>query len=154
MQSMLKITQVGEAKTASDNRQYKQVWFLPKSFTPAGEEILSNDSERSRNIWNQGPPSAKGKKDFSKGDPLFETARVGALVAGSIHTGTVVPYEIDGNPVGTATIVAFAGEQANLAQAFKRQGYELMNAVTGEILSGRTQVTAQQPQESLVDAPA
>lgn len=153
MQRMLKITAVGETKKASDGRKFKTVKFQPKDYTPAGEEILSNDPERSRNLWEQGPPSEKGKTDFSKGDPLFHTARVGAIVAGSIHTGTVTPYEIPGNNGGmrnTATIVKFPGE--NLVRAFKNAGYELIDASTGEVLNQRAEVTAQAPVEQLVDA--
>ena len=130
---MLQIVSIDGPMEASDGRQFKTVGFQAKEYL-GNQEVLSNEPVRFRNLWELGPPSAKGLTDFSKGDPLFKSAKVGALVNGSVHTRTVESYTIrDGDdPVSIYTCVKFAHE--SVQRAFNNQGHAIVDTETGEIL--------------------
>lgn len=82
--SILKITSVSEERTSSDDRKYKLVGFQP--FTSDG--VLSNQKERRRTIWQEGPAG-------SAGDAIYPHLKVGAKVYGDIETILVEPYFIE-----------------------------------------------------------
>lgn len=131
-ETYLKVTKVEQPKTATDGRKYQQVWFTLITLLN-GIQVKNNAPERSANFWEQGPPSAKGLTDFSKGDPLYGNLRIGEIVEGDIVTKTVEPYLIEGReePVDQYTMIVFPHE--NVETKFRRAGHEIVNPETGEI---------------------
>ena len=124
--NILQIQAISEVKEASDGRKYKTVSFQPvsKLVKREGREIpvLSNVPPTGRNVWEKGPQRADGTA--SAGDPLFSTAKVGALVEGSYERRKVQEYEIDGRTVSTYSAIIFGHE--NVEQYFGKQGHPLV----------------------------
>jgi len=147
----LQIVSINGPLKASDGRMFKTIGFIPKEYWN-GQEVLSNEPVRSRNVWEKGPPSAKGLTDFSKGEPLFGTAKIGSLVNGSVHTRTVVPYTITKgqDPVSIYTCVKFAHE--SVERAFSNQGHDIVDPETGEITTQRATIAGGAPQEKEAEA--
>lgn len=125
----LEVQSVGEIKEATDGRRYQQIWVLAFILL-AGKRIFSNAPSRSINVWEQGPPSEKGKDDFSKGDPLFNAVKQGDLVEGDIVTENVEDYNIEGSnatePLTTYTMVVFPHQ--NKYTAFENAGHPIVDS--------------------------
>lgn len=147
----LEVTQVGPINEAKDGRRWQQVWMVAFLLLN-GRRIYTNSPERSVNVWEQGPPSAKGLKDFSKGDPLFNTLKKGDLVEGEICTEQVEPYIIEGSEengeLEQYTMIVFPHE--NKKTKFARAGHPIVDA--DGIVHERA-IVASRSQEAIEDVP-
>jgi hypothetical protein len=72
-------------------------------------EILSNNNNRTRNVWGEGHTE---DGVLIKADALFSTITPGALVEGSFHTFTTTPYTINDREVTQYSCVVFSNEDA------------------------------------------
>ena len=129
MENYLEVTAIEPTKPATDGRNYQQVWFQEYKLLPGNKRLYTNQPERSVNFWDQGPPSAKGMKDFSKGDPLFDKLSIGSVVEGSILTERVLPYTIPGSEANGEleqyTMIVFPHE--NKFTKFERAGHPIVD---------------------------
>ena len=111
MENLVRVTQVSEVKTATNDRNYKTVRFvsLPKMITIGGKqvEVKSNQKEASRNIWAdlENPDGT-----INKGDSLYNNIAVGDIVEGNIVSVNTSPYTIGERTVSSWTGVVFSNE--------------------------------------------
>lgn len=111
MENLVKVTQVSEVKTASNDRNYKTVRFvsMPKMITIGGKqvEVKSNQKEASRNIWAdlENPDGT-----INKGDSLYNNIAVGDYIEGNIVSVNTSPYTIGERQVTSWTGVVFSNE--------------------------------------------
>lgn len=139
MNTILEITKVSDVKTSKDGRNFKTIEFKPlqEEVMIAGKirSIKSNQPSRVKNIWATGP-------NGSKGDSLYADANVGDIVRGQIVTKNVVPYDIDGREVNTATIVVLDNE--TIEQAFDRANHPIVLGDGTIVTSKKTTLINQQ----------
>lgn len=112
----LVVTGVGPIiKAAKNGRHFQKVTFTeaPKTTAIAGKEVTvtSTRPSQTRNVWEDFT-DAEGK--FFKGDSVFNSLEVGAVVEGDIVTSETTPYQIgeedDARVVGRYTCVVFGHE--------------------------------------------
>lgn len=117
-----------EERDASDGRKYKYCTVVGyESVTTkhpiTGQEITSTGKVVSSalNIWNQAPNNGKMNPDYS----LWTR---GGFKAGMIVTKEVMPYEVEGRTVSTATVVVIGDStskdwEARVNLEFKNRGF-------------------------------
>lgn len=134
MNNFLKVSKIGDLKTGKDGLNYVQVWFKPMTMLSGGQEVFSNQKEKSRILF--------GENGESKGDPLFEEVQTKRLIRGSIVEGQLfqfntTEYQPEGyeKPVTSYSCVVFKGENAiTYANRQLRDSYAcVIDPVTSEV---------------------
>lgn len=110
MNKQLRLIEVGEVKTAKDNRQYYSATFQDPANPFAGA--------KSRIFFQQ--KNSAGEPVWKGAHPDDTKKFVGKLIPGEIVTAEVEPYEIGERTVNIHTAVVLGNELAE--QVFKQQG--------------------------------
>lgn len=108
MYKFLRVTAIGDVKK-KDGPEYRQVWFRPVAQLASGEEVYSNQQEKSRTIF-------EAHDDF-KADPIYSDIKAGNIKVGSLVEGTIMrfettPYQPEGfdKVISSYTCVVFSNE--------------------------------------------
>lgn len=110
MNKQLRLIEVGEVKTAKDDRQYYSATFQD----PANPFAAA----KSRIFFQQN--NSAGQPEWKGADPAVTATFKGKLIPGEIVTAKVEEYQIGERTVNIHTAVVLGNELAE--QVFKQQG--------------------------------
>ena len=109
MYKFLRVTAIGDVKKNSAGLEYRQVWFRPTAQLITGDQVYSNQQEKSRTLFE-----AHGE---FKADPLYTDIKNGNIKVGTLIEGTIARYETTqyqpegyDKPISSYTCVVFANE--------------------------------------------
>lgn len=112
MNKFLKVTQLGQIETASNNRKYIVAKFKPVAYMPTGQAVNNNQQVVTRLLWDE---FTDEKGNVFKADPLFtdvatKNLNVGDLVEGNVVRVDTTPYDLNGRTATSTTLVVFSNE--------------------------------------------
>jgi hypothetical protein len=109
MYKFLRVTAIGDIKKNPEGLEYRQVWFRPTAQLVTGDQVFSNQKEKSRTLFD-----AHGE---FKADPLYQDIKAGNIKIGTLVEGTIVRFETTqyqpegyDKPISSYTAVIFANE--------------------------------------------